>query len=438
MDVMNWLQRSAEFCFLVFLSISLVFPTVFGWPKLLLFAYFVAAVLIVDLASRRSTIVVHGSVLRFMCLMLIVNGIFVLRGILNGASGDASIEVASVYLLFPVFYLVLILISPSIIDLSKLAKVLVLVSILISLLTVAQGLRVFGFDTMPGYSLLYFVYPGLENNYVHHAFTGTSGFLPRATERLIFLGPFSVGLFVAGKALGIPRLIVILNMFVVFAAAAFTGRRAILLVILLAIATLVARRFLIEPRRSSLRIGLLVSLVVLAVAGASLTRVDSMSASDGSLIIQDYVVTNFGNARFDIRTTQVEQILAQADKSPVLGTGFGNGIPGYIRDPEHPWRVELTYMALLFQTGMIGVLLYMLVAQKFASVILAATKKSGIVVWPFVMGMCGALLAAGTNPYLNYGTGQWVLFLPIAIFNAVLVGPPSGFSYKRQERLRHV
>ncbi|NNF40573.1 MAG: hypothetical protein HKN64_04275 [Woeseiaceae bacterium] len=116
-----------------------------------------------------------------------------------------------------------------------------------------------------------------------------------------------------------------------------------------------------------------------------------------------------------------------------MGTGFGNGIAGYVRDQEHPWRVELTYIALLFQTGVLGITLYAFVTQRLAGVISAATKMAGLALLPFVFGMGGALLAAATNPYLNYGTGQWILFLPVAIFNAVLVRGVVGMAAGSKE-----
>ncbi|NNF67986.1 MAG: hypothetical protein HKM98_10800, partial [Gammaproteobacteria bacterium] len=354
MSFSHWLHRSAELCFLVFLSITLVFPVIFGWMKLLLLAYFAAAILIVDVMSKRPVLSVHKSVFVFMSALLCVNGFFVLRGLLNGASAEASVEVVLVYLFYPIFYLFLLFLAPSIIDLKKLAKVLIVVSIVISFLTVSQGLRVIGSDIVPGYSLLYFIYPGLASDYVDFAFTGVDGFLPRATERLIFLAPFAVGLLVARHALGLSRILVALNLLAVISATAFTGRRAILLIVVLATATLFARWFLRAPRRSAAVVGISMGILTLGIAGFSIMGLDSAASSRDTTGVTDYVAHEFGNVSFDLRSTQVEKIVSEAEKRPILGTGFGNGIAGYVRDQEHPWRVELTYIALLFQTGVLG------------------------------------------------------------------------------------
>ena len=415
------LQRSIEFSFLLFLSLVLVFPVVLGWIKLLLLAYIVAAVVIVDTTSRKPVISVHASVLVFMFSMILVNALFVLRGLLNGASAEGSLEVVFVYLVYPVFYLALIFLSPSIIDVNKLAKTLVLVSLVVSFLTIAQGLRVLSANIVPGYSLLYYLYPGLVAGYMDYAFTGLDGFLPRASERLIFLAPFSVGLLVAGKTLGLSRAWVLVNLFAVTAATAFTGRRAILLILILAVVTLVVRWFLRAPRRSAGIVGICATSTALLLAGVVLVGMGSVSSGIGNDPVNDYVLTEFGNFKFDIRTTQLEKIFSKANEEPLLGIGFGRDIAGYIRDPVHPWRVELTYLALAFQTGAIGILLYLFVAKKLLNVVTAAMHSGGIVLFPFIMGLGGGLLAAATNPYLNYGTGQWILFLPVAIFNAVLV-----------------
>ena len=438
MNFSSLLKGSAEFSFLLFLSLVLVFPVIFGWMKLLLLAYFAAVVLLVDVTSRRPVLSVHGSVLTFMYALLIVNGFFVLRGLLNGASAEASVEVVSVYLVYPIFYLFLIFLAPPLIDLKRLSTVLVLVSIVISCLTIAQGLRVVGRDMVPGYSLLFHIYPGLAAHHIDFAFTGDQGFLPRATERLIFLAPFSVGLLVAGRALGLSRFVVMLNLLLVIAATAFTGRRALLMTLLLAVATLLVRWFLMAPRRSALVVAAWVGFALLAFAGFSITGAGSSVLGGENTRIEEYVVREFGNVSFDTRSIQLEKIAGAADEKPMLGSGYGNGITGYVRDPAHPWRVELTYIALLFQTGAIGIILYLLVARVFVGIISTAMRTAGISLLPIVFGLGGGLLAAATNPYLNYGTGQWILFLPVAVFNGVLIaGAGTGLATAEQSNGHH-
>ncbi|WP_058765897.1 hypothetical protein [Exiguobacterium chiriqhucha] len=46
--------------------------------------------------------------------------------------------------------------------------------------------------------------------------------------------------------------------------------------------------------------------------------------------------------------------------NPLLGKGVGAYIEGYIRSFETPWSYELVYIALLYQSGIFGILLFVI------------------------------------------------------------------------------
>ena len=45
-------------------------------------------------------------------------------------------------------------------------------------------------------------------------------------------------------------------------------------------------------------------------------------------------------------------------EAPLLGSGHGMPAPDVIRSEETPWAYELTYLALLYHTGVVGTLAY--------------------------------------------------------------------------------
>jgi len=421
MPVALYLRRSAELSFSSLVILALVFPVVGGQIKAALLIYCIVAVLLLEVLRQNSIVCLHRKTFTFLGTLICINGFFVIWGMWNSAQFEGSEEAINVYLFFPLVYLFLISITPSIIDLKSMARILLFVSLVISFITIAQSIRVFSLGIVPGYSMLYYIYPELANDYMNFAFTGGDGYLPRATERLAFLAPFSVALVAFGKKIGLPNKLVLVNFLLVLTAVAFTGRRVFLLIVVLTIVVLVIRRFLVRPRQVIQGFVVALSVALLVVAGLQFYGNDPDAEDSRAEAISADVADDFSDFTFDVRTSQIEKILAESNRNPVLGVGFGNDIATHVRDPQHPWRFELTYFALLFQTGVLGMCLYGLVGVQLIGLSRDAWNQGGDVILPFIIGMCGGLVAAATNPYLNYGTGQWIIFLPVALFNVVLV-----------------
>ena len=82
---------------------------------------------------------------------------------------------------------------------------------------------------------------------------------------------------------------------------------------------------------------------------------------------------------------------------------------------------ELTYVALLFQTGIIGVLAYLGLlfwpVYKGAQLLKKTNEEAGLFIIPSIVGCACFLIANATNPYLQSYDFMWALFLPIAIIN---------------------
>ena len=417
----HYVSRSAQASFLLLAVLALVFPVIGGSVKAALLVYCIVAVLLLEALGQRSHVCLHRRTFVFFGSLLCLNGFFVIWGMWNGAPIEGSREAVNVYLFFPVVYLFLASVTPSIISPKALVKVLLLVSFLVAFLTIAQSARVFSLGILPGYSLLYYIYPGLDQDYMNIGFTGLDGYLPRATERLAFLAPFAVALLAAGRKLELSNKLVWMNFLLVLLAVILTGRRVFLLIFVLSILVLLVSRAM-AARRQVVQAFVAVGVIGLLALGIHQLIGDGSSDTASRVdAISSNVANDLGNLSFSVRQDQVRHVLAEADRNPILGVGFGNKLPGHVRDPEHPWRFELTYVALLFQAGALGLCLYAAVALQLLMLAREALSVDRNAILPFVVGMAGGLMAAATNPYLNYGSGQWILFLPVILFNAVLV-----------------
>lgn len=105
----------------------------------------------------------------------------------------------------------------------------------------------------------------------------------------------------------------------------------------------------------------------------------------------------------NIRFVQIQKLWKGFLQNPFLGTGFGheiNTIPGY----EGTTIVEVTYNLMLYNTGIIGTMLYVIYILKIIQLILKEIKKNNYYK-PLLIGvLVGFMLIifnTATNPYMT-------------------------------------
>jgi hypothetical protein len=206
--------------------------------------------------------------------------------------------------------------------------------------------------------------------------------------------------------------------------AALSGRRAVLFVVALAPFLTVGTALLLpaaERRRvfgpALLAIGALALLAVVvgAFLGASL-------GFDAGVLWESFREGFDPSASLasSIRGEQLQGLVAGWSEHPLLGRGHGAFLRDHVRDPERPWAYELSYAALLFQTGLVGFLAYAgFVGWLFWQALLAV-RRGGYearVMLPLTVGLAAFLVANATNPYLLKFDFLWTLFMPLAFLN---------------------
>jgi hypothetical protein len=105
-----------------------------------------------------------------------------------------------------------------------------------------------------------------------------------------------------------------------------------------------------------------------------------------------------------------------------VGHGLGAGA-SVVRAIDAPWAYELVYAALLFQAGLVGMVLYGVgVLWIFVAGIgvVRQIPQSASIMLPLLAGLAGFLIANATNPYLLKFDYLWALFLPIAAINVYI------------------
>jgi hypothetical protein len=135
----------------------------------------------------------------------------------------------------------------------------------------------------------------------------------------------------------------------------------------------------------------------------------------------DYLIAGFdftggGDEGASVRYEQYESLMRAWWNGNIL-FGEGNGsCTEVLRDSENmPWSYELTYVYMLFSTGIVGVIFYTtwfgwgLVRLRNA---LALRKDMVQYITPIVTGTFAFLIVAASNPYIGRFDYLWIVFLP--------------------------
>ena len=204
-----------------------------------------------------------------------------------------------------------------------------------------------------------------------------------------------------------------------------TGRRGLLVVVPMAPVFALIFRSWLTPRakqetRQVVRRAAWAALALTAVLVAIITAVGGMAPAG----FVDMVASGF---RFEsdpvamLRRDQYVALVTGWLGQPLFGSGHGTAAPGMIRSLEAPWSYELTYLALLYHTGAVGLAAY---AAGIAWMLLSARRaaQEGWRGAPYLLavltGTASFLVANATNPYLEKYDYIWVVFLPLAFINA--------------------
>jgi len=135
-----------------------------------------------------------------------------------------------------------------------------------------------------------------------------------------------------------------------------------------------------------------------------------------------------------LREEQAPKLWHAFEHNPVLGDGLGAVVrPRFVRNPEAPWSYELTYLQLLFQVGVIGLLAVLALPLAAVRRGLREAASGAIRAAPLAgaMAILGVLVASATNPYLLSSFGM--LCVAIGLSLVARAGPGLNASIREVE-----
>jgi O-antigen ligase len=231
---------------------------------------------------------------------------------------------------------------------------------------------------------------------------------------LFFIVPYLLALQCRKDAGGLQGRLATASLFLCFALALLSGRRALWLCLTLAplliggISMLCKSGYLF---RRGARTLLLSYAGCILLAPMILVGVENLIEAGP----MQYLVSAFSAE--DERSIQLGYLIDSFAKYPLLGSGFG-GYAGYLRNYEAPWIYELTYFQLLFNFGIIGTLYILGTFSVYLYYVFKSLKrrKSSPMTFASVVGLSSFLIGVYSNPYL--GSFDFLLYLGLLPFLA--------------------
>ncbi|MFN2572495.1 MAG: hypothetical protein ABR537_12940 [Gemmatimonadales bacterium] len=398
--------------------LMLVVPAAYQPVKAALLALVLAAITVQALS--RGGLPLHRTIVLWTLASIATGLFFMVRGVGRGAPG--ATEVGRVYALWPLVYTILIagVANPGVVP--TILRVLVVATIAIGLYGASYILHFVGL--LPDA-----LYIPLAQNQRIGFYGGFVEFNIDSLASLLFLIPFTISALMTWPSDESPisRRWLWIALIVGTSLAALSARRALLLVIALSpLFALMLRRLLPRAERRASRPLVLHFLVVggLALTGLAIALHFLFGLRFGPML--DMFKRGFAfdsYVRGVERRDQILNLVSGWKQVPLLGTGHGGVGPGWPRSQETPWAYELSYLALLFHTGLLGFLIYASGVGWIFTMsirIIRHGNRLGLCTLSVLVGTLCFLIANGADPYLEKYDYMWVIFLPVALINVWL------------------
>jgi len=401
--------------YLLFFSMLFI-PSAYQPIKAVLGAVVLEIIAINALAHGR--LALHRLVLLWTFFMVTIGSAYIFYGFLNDAPG--ALRMSTVYVLWPLVFAIFVAGASDERVLKGLLIVPVLATITIGLYGLSYILHAAGL--IPD-----FLYIPIDQGQDIGFYEGYIEYVMYSVSSLFFLVPFVISsLMTWPRKRGMP--VSRSWLWIAFALGIIlvllSARRVLLGVVALSpVITLCIQQFLPSSMRwvrtvlgvrSILYAGIFLAALLIYLHVTYEFRLASLLATFA--VGWDFTAEQSALERRE----QFYPLLHGWVENPLFGAGHGASAEGSIRSHEMPWAYELSYLALLFHTGMLGFLAYAAgIAWIFGMgiKIIRVGNQFSLQMLPLLVGFCCFLIGNASNPYLEKYDYMWVIFLPVALIN---------------------
>jgi hypothetical protein len=351
---------------------------------------------------------------------VVVSVFYIALGVYFNAPG--AIAVSTVYLIWPILYLFFIGVFSDMEYYRDLPKVIIVGTFLVTAILIGLVLETAGLTSIP--------FSGFLGKDTCSVAIYDGGFMVSTlnVSTFIFAIPFLMThVLLPAELSSLSRgwrkftwLVLVLSIGMM----AFTGRRALYLDILATPIFIFVFVMLSRLRKEFNFKKFIILLLFLFIIPLSLVVLFGSSISDR---VNDFLLafdSDMVNRGFADRNEQAHALMNGLLQSPVFGHGHGSFSAASIRDIDQPWAYELSYLALLYQVGLFGFAVYSFCILWLFYMLVRMLRKRVVQpseILPWLVATSAFLAANATNPYLAKFDYLWVIFMPVAILNSLLI-----------------
>ena len=389
----------------------LITPTAYRVPKSILMIIICLALVFQIFQSGR--LAIHKDILVIFILNIATGLFFVIYGLLNSAPG--AMAVSTVYVIWPILYGIFVSGIRSVKVVDGLLKTLIYSSYLIGTYSIIYILTVAGY-----FPYTFLMDLDMGQRYVVLGRANMLQYRIFALQTIGYVTPFIIAAIFSWRNLSHPLVSkkkLLIGLLFCLIAIAFSGRRALMILVL--ISPLITLTFM-----GGLKFTYKRTFKPLIIVIFSLTFLCLVNNSIQIINVQEYwelILSAFDtDTDYGAQWRQYSGMALIKDWSSKPLLGYGLGAVGSLPGGGVPWAYELTYLSLLFHTGLIGIFVYSYsVSWIFwkGLIIIRSKDELRYYVTPLLSGTLGFLLINMSNPYLEKYDYLWAIFLPLSVIN---------------------
>lgn len=156
---------------------------------------------------------------------------------------------------------------------------------------------------------------------------------------------------------------------------------------------------------------ILISTIFLLNILSSLFEIDNFAESIFNTLSSAF---DSSTSSGEIRKVQLSALIEGWKSSPIFGHGLSSYLRDYTRSYETPWSYEWVYVALLYQTGIVGIIFFSYSIFKILGLLYYYSndlrQKYEKHFFSILVGFCCFLIAGASNPMVYY-IWMWAIAL---------------------------
>lgn len=412
--IIFWGTKSARDLFLfLFLFYSMFFPTAYAFIRL---AFFLVVILIILIENGFS---LSGKGIFWVSVLLLSNLISFAIGVMNKTPG--AFRSMTVDFVWPVLFLLFSQFIKNEEEIKKVIKYMILICFIVLLFDIIYLVLSFLGKSLGPLGFLVSVLECSFGNY--------GQFFQYTTTHmctLIFMLPFLIALFFDENSEGIiSRKLLVTELAMGAFCLIISGRVAFVLTTAFSFLLLFfLRKYCSEKKqrrefKSKIFLTGAFGLIAFLIVSNLFLKVDWSG-------IAQYIIHKFTSSQLEthitngVRKVQSKALIEGWLESMLFGHGTGSYTKTIIRMESMPWAYEYTYLAMLYQKGLVGTVIYFgFIGIVLARMIISVKNSiySSTLVIPFILGLVAILIATAADPYLTTFGCMWMLYIPFAIAN---------------------